>query len=434
MRSLSEEFVVGVDGCKAGWVAIAIDARGNFGHSVERSFTALVDSYHGASLILVDIPIGLPDGSEERACDKWARKYLGKPRSSSVFPVPCRDALSAANPTAVNERTTGRKLTLQTLAILEKIREVDAFLRSDDNRNRVRETHPEVCFWALNGKRAMRHHKSSSQGITERETILRRAFPASREVVRELLAAHPRRALGHDDILDALAAAVTARRKVQTLPTHPPRDRNGLAMEITYSIDEPTSRRSGDEDRRRIAILGWGSLVWDPRDLPLVPPWRPGGPALPLEFSRISSDGRLTLVIDPTDGESLPTRFALSPRGALEDVVADLRDREGTTWMNIGMIGLSSRQERSRFPALLGTLKDWLGRNGLDAVVWTDLQPNFERQLSRKFTIDLALEYLRGLPRGVAERAREYIEKAPSEVRTPLRRRLHEIGWPDGLP
>jgi predicted RNase H-like nuclease len=434
MRSLNEAFVVGVDGGKAGWVAIAIDARGNFGHSVERSFGALVDSYHGASLILVDIPIGLPDGPDERACDRSARKYLGKPRSSSVFPVPCRDALSAGDPTAANERATGRRLTLQTLAILDKIREVDAFLRSGDRRDRVRETHPEVCFCALNEGRAMRHHKSSSEGIAEREAILRRVFPASSDVIGELLAAHPRRGLGHDDILDALVAAVTARNRVQTLPPDPPRDRHGLAMQITYSMIEPSSPRPGGDERRSIAILGWGSLVWDPRELPHMPPWMPGGPTLPLEFSRISGDGRLTLVIDPTDGEPLPTRFALSPRGALEDVVADLRDREGTTWENIGVIGLSSKQQRSRVPALVGILKDWLQRNRLDAAVWTDLQPNFDRQLSKKFTLDVALEYLRRLPRSVADRAREYISKAPSEVRTPLRRRVHEIGWPDELP
>jgi predicted RNase H-like nuclease len=433
MLSLDGEFVVGVDGCKAGWVAVAIDARGRSSHSVERTFAALGDRYQGASLILVDIPIGLPDGSEERACDKSARKCLGKPRSSSVFPVPCRDALSATDPSAVNETITGRRLTRQTLAILDKIREVDTYLRTQGGRHLVRETHPEVCFWALNGKRAMHHHKGSKDGIAEREAILRSAFPASNDAIGELLAVYPRSGLSHDDILDALVAAVTARAKVRTLPPDPPRDRHGLAMEITYSANEPISTRPGNTDRGRIAILGWGSLVWDPRGLPHEPPWRRGGPALPLEFSRVSSDGRLTLVIDPIDGESLPTRFALSPREALEDVVADLRDRERTAWKNIGMIGLSSKQERSRIPALVGTLKDWLQRNGLEGVVWTDLQPNFARQLSRNFTLDVALEYLRGLPKGVAHRAREYIGKAPSEVRTPLRRRIHESGWPDEL-
>ena len=63
-----------------------------------------------------------------------------------------------------------------------------------------------------------------------------------------------------------------------------------------------------------IAILGWGSLVWDPRDLPHYGPWRKEGPTLTIEFSRVSSDCRLTVVVDPVAGAPCPTRYAISPR------------------------------------------------------------------------------------------------------------------------
>ena len=43
----------------------------------------------------------------------------------------------------------------------------------------------------------------------------------------------------------------------------------------------------------KIAILGWGSLVWDSRQLPHSGEWHTGGPVLPIEFSRVSKDGRL---------------------------------------------------------------------------------------------------------------------------------------------
>ena len=46
----------------------------------------------------------------------------------------------------------------------------------------------------------------------------------------------------------------------------------------------------------RIACLGWGSLLWDPRSLPMAGPFRDDGPRLPIEFSRIARDGRATLV------------------------------------------------------------------------------------------------------------------------------------------
>ena len=51
------------------------------------------------------------------------------------------------------------------------------------------------------------------------------------------------------------------------------------------------------------AILGWGSLIWDPRDLQQhIGPWLKLGPVLPIESSRVSSGRWLTLVIDDENG------------------------------------------------------------------------------------------------------------------------------------
>ncbi|MHB2268110.1 hypothetical protein [Pseudaminobacter salicylatoxidans] len=48
----------------------------------------------------------------------------------------------------------------------------------------------------------------------------------------------------------------------------------------------------------RIAVLAWGSLVWDRQKLAIADDFDPSGPQLPVEFCRISGGGRLTLVID----------------------------------------------------------------------------------------------------------------------------------------
>ncbi len=47
----------------------------------------------------------------------------------------------------------------------------------------------------------------------------------------------------------------------------------------------------------KIACIGWGSLVWQPKDLIIQNEWHSDGPMLPVEFIRQSENGRLTLVI-----------------------------------------------------------------------------------------------------------------------------------------
>jgi hypothetical protein len=48
----------------------------------------------------------------------------------------------------------------------------------------------------------------------------------------------------------------------------------------------------------KTAGLARGSLLWDPADLQTAAKFVANGPLLPIEFSRISADGRLTLAID----------------------------------------------------------------------------------------------------------------------------------------
>jgi predicted RNase H-like nuclease len=226
-------FVSGVDGCRAGWVSFKVDVA-SLATSVEVVDLAqmLRNRPSDFACLGIDIPIGLIDGS--RACDVAARKLLGQPRSSSVFPAPCRAAVRAETYEAageINLQKTGRGLSRQAWGIALKIKLVDDAI-TPDCQQWAFEVHPEVCFWALNGKRSMAHNKKKEAGSNERVGLLSRVFP---EVHRHLL--NRPSGVAKDDLLDAATAAWTALRMHEGKALHvsnPELDEKGLAVTICY--------------------------------------------------------------------------------------------------------------------------------------------------------------------------------------------------------
>jgi hypothetical protein len=182
----------------------------------------------------------------------------------------------------------------------------------------------------------------------------------------------------------------------------------------------------------RIALVAWGSLIWDPRRLPIEGTWRSGGPRLPLEFSRVSKDGRLTLVIDYKNGAVVETYYAVSPRTDLDCAIADLTAREGTTTRHIGFVdsvGLKDLANgRAEHEKTCARIRSWIATTDFAAAVWTALDSNFESAVGRPFSVQNAIEYLEARPASVRELALNYFKNAPREIDTPLRRRLLDLG------
>lgn len=172
----------------------------------------------------------------------------------------------------------------------------------------------------------------------------------------------------------------------------------------------------------KIAIIAWGSLIWDKRELPIIGEWQKGGPMLPIEFSRISSDGRLTLVIDDKNGVPVSTYYAQSGATDLMQAVEDLRKREGSPKE---MIGVASKNINSR---RLGheSIHAWAIAHKWDAAIWTGLPSNFEEKHHVPFTVQNGLDYLKTLEGEKRYRAMEYINLAPERVDTPFRRGVVE--------
>ena len=230
----------GIDGCRAGWFFVALDEGGVFRHGLARCFGEAIDALRRAGLVLVDIPIGLPGaGRPARDCDVVARRAIS-PRGSTIFPAPSRAALDAqdyASACAANRDETGRGISCQCWNIVPKIREVDRYLRRATGYPPIREMHPEVAFWALNDGKPLLTRKKSRDGLEERLAVLARYWPEARTGFAACETAYRRKDVARDDIVDAMAGAVTARfgPGLATFPARPALDGAGLPMEIVYA-------------------------------------------------------------------------------------------------------------------------------------------------------------------------------------------------------
>ena len=227
--------VAALDGCKGGWFAVWGDGGQNWTFGVFPDFALLWRELNHTALVVIDIPFGLPSNGP-RACDIEARRLLGRPRASSVFPAPSREAVSAASyeeASDANREILGKGITKQCWGICPKIREVDELLRADGKaRAVVREGHPEVSFLTFAG-RPMAHRKGRREGVEERLGVLRRRWPAVDALFEKAMQTCRRKDVGRDDILDAAALYLTAAAgSLGAIPAQRERDSEGLPMEM----------------------------------------------------------------------------------------------------------------------------------------------------------------------------------------------------------
>jgi predicted RNase H-like nuclease len=163
--------IAGVDGCKAGWIAVVKRPGVPPAASTCRSFAELISGLAEDAIVAVDMPIGLPSFTHHggRGPELIVRRFLG-PRQSSVFSIPSRAAVYAvdeefstverwyeahriASDAARATSQPPRGVSIQAFGIFSRIRELDGLLRlRNDLRHRVIESHPEVAFWRAGGQ------------------------------------------------------------------------------------------------------------------------------------------------------------------------------------------------------------------------------------------------------------------------------------------
>lgn len=174
-----------------------------------------------------------------------------------------------------------------------------------------------------------------------------------------------------------------------------------------------------------IACLGWGSLVWDPRELPIQRHWFEDGPFIKIEFARQSNDGRITLVIEET---AAPVRTLWALMDATDVALAKeaLRQREGKPKAE----HIADWKRGNASPPTIPSLAEWAEAHGIESVIWTALPSKFEGKDNKTPTIEEVLGHLRRLEGAKRDNSERYIRLAPRQIDTAYRRRIEaELGW-----
>jgi predicted RNase H-like nuclease len=247
--------LIGVDGCKAGWIyaAMADGARPELG--IASSFAELQRGPAQDSIIAIDMPIGLPEhvNGSGRGPEQAVRPLLGA-RQSTVFAIPARAALYAVVPQpsglaalqaghriaseiAKQRSDPPRGISFQAFNLFPKIREIDLALRNaPDWQDHVFEVHPEVAFWRLNGEKVLETPKKTKGQPNADGMAQRRALLISAGLPRQLVEAPVLRGAAEDDQLDALACLCIAQRiargEARPFPENFARDAHGLRVAI----------------------------------------------------------------------------------------------------------------------------------------------------------------------------------------------------------
>lgn len=172
----------------------------------------------------------------------------------------------------------------------------------------------------------------------------------------------------------------------------------------------------------KIAIIAWGSLIWNAETLDYDRElgWSSSGPVLPVEFARISKNGRLTLVITK-NGTLVQTFYAISSYADLKSAITNIKDREGTTEKNIGYF---IKSEKTLFPTdfpYAENISSWAANLDIDVAIWTNLPEKWQNITEDR------IDYLKNLPAEKKGDAKKYIINTPKEIATKLRSEIEKV-------
>jgi predicted RNase H-like nuclease len=155
--------------------------------------------------------------------------------------MPCRAAVYEPNDEKarlLNQQVEGKSLSIQSLNIRSKIKEVDEYLCAKHTSFEIIESHPELCFKYLNKQNILLSKKSTEAGIDERLNILQGFDHHMFELYNEILFSFKRKDVKKDDIVDAMCLCLVNKLAVgcnlNLLENENKYDETGLKMRIGF--------------------------------------------------------------------------------------------------------------------------------------------------------------------------------------------------------
>lgn len=179
-----------------------------------------------------------------------------------------------------------------------------------------------------------------------------------------------------------------------------------------------------------IVFLGWGSLPWDKsRPFRIKGGWYDDGPWLPIEFSDVSMNGRLTLVIDESpEVKPVQTMYSFSSSNNIRKSLLELSIREGLggDLYYVHFIDLINKRKNCPSSTIFNNVLKWMLSKNFQVVIWTGIPPDFELGTGMKYNLENAKKYL-SREALTNPKIKEYIFKAPKQTQTTNRAELEKF-------
>ena len=226
--------VIGIDGCKAGWITAKILENQSISFQVIENLNDDYLKESNLSHIGIDIPLEL-SYSGKRLAEIEARSLL-KNRACTIFSPPTLSALRAKNyidACDVNFKECGKRISKQSWNLFPKIKEAQEFLQNNSiSKLGIFEVHPELSFMAMNDMSLIVESKKTDIGREIRINLIKKFFP--RFSFKSVRNKFKKTQVLDDDILDSISVLWSTQRIVDNIARFVPRDYKKTNMKIYF--------------------------------------------------------------------------------------------------------------------------------------------------------------------------------------------------------